>query len=210
MSPFWRRLACTLALAVVGPAGADETPAAALRAAQEKIAAGEGRAARALLLPLARQGNADAAYWLGRLYYYDIPGVPRSWPAARRWFDQAARAGHADAQYKLGGMYFAGRGVPRDSAKAVFWWKRAAARKQAEAMNNLGALLATGQGLAQDEALGLALQLVAARLGSEAALENVRNKEHQPFFAAAQRLAAQLTADPEALSRRLEHLDPGN
>jgi hypothetical protein len=59
-------------------------------------------------------------------------------------------------------------------------------------------------------AMGLALQLVAARLGSEAALKNVRNKADKPFFASAQRLAEELAAAPERLKRRLEYLGPAN
>jgi len=210
VSPVERFLIIVAMLAALPLAWADEPDAAALRIAQEKIQAGEGRAAREILLPLARRGDAAAAYWLGRLYYYDIPGVPRSWPRALDWFAKAANAGHADAQYKLGGMYFAGRGVARDVAKAVSWWIKAAAQLQPEALNNLGALLATGQGVVRDETLGLALQLVAARLGSEAALKNVRNKADKPFFASAQRLAEELAADPERLKRSLEYLGPVN
>jgi hypothetical protein len=56
----------------------------------------------------------------------------------------------------------------------------------------------------------LALQLVAPRLGSEAALKNVRNKADKPFFASAQRLAEEFAADPERLKRRLEYLGPAN
>jgi hypothetical protein len=58
--------------------------------------------------------------------------------------------------------------------------------------------------------MGLALQLVAVRLGSEAALKNVRNKADKPFFASAQRLAEEFAADPERLKRRLEYLGPAN
>lgn len=180
----------------------------AVRIAQGKIAAGEGRAALRLLLPLARQGDADAAYWLGRLYFYDVAGIPRSWPEARRWFGKAARAGHADAQYKLGGMYFAGRGAPPNPRKAAYWWLQAALQRQPEALNNLGALLATGTGVAPDPELALALQIVAARSGSEAAEENVRNKsaEGKLDVESAQRLADAFSIRHEALAERLGSL----
>lgn len=173
-----------------------------LSAALEKIQHGQGRDALALLLPLAKQGNPEAAYWLGRLHYYDVPGVPRSWPKAFRWFAQAAKTGHADAQYKLGGMYFTARGVARDIRKTIHWWRLAALQRQPEALNNLGALLATGQGLQRDEELGLALQILAADLGSESALENVRNKKAAAvaYFSTSQAIASSLANHPDALA----------
>lgn len=186
-----------------------------VRIAQEKIAAREGRAALRLLLPLARQGDAEAAYWLGRLYFYDVAGVPRSWSKARHWFDRAARSGHADAQYKLGGMDFAGRGALPDPRKAAYWWQQAALQYQPEALNNLGALVAAGIGVAADPALALALQILAAQLGSEAAEENVRNKKALSNQAmskldieSAQQLADTFATRREILAERLGSLLP--
>lgn len=144
--------------------------------AREAIEQGDGLQALARLKPMAEAGNIEAWYWLGRLYFYDVPGVPRDYPLAARWFEKAARAGHADAQYKLGGMYYAGRGFKQSIRQALTWWRTAARQGQAEALNNFGALLATGTGLERQEELGLALQILASRKGSEAAAENVDRK----------------------------------
>ncbi|MCX8016852.1 MAG: sel1 repeat family protein [Rhodocyclaceae bacterium] len=188
-------------LATSAMAGADA--AGKLAAARRLEAAGQGRQAIAQLLPMARRGDAEAAYRLGRLYYYGEAGVPRDWRTSARWFARAAQAGHAGGQYKLGGMYYAGRGVRADLGKAIDWWAKAASQGHAESLNNLGALISTGTGLPADADLGLALQLVAAEKGSEAAAENVGNK---PTSEEAQALAHQFMTDPAALARRLARL----
>lgn len=174
-----------------------------IRAAQRLMAQGEGAAAVRNLLPEGQHGNAEAAYWLGRLYFYDEAGVRRDYAVAATWFTQAARAGHAGAQYKLAGMYFTGRGVDQNPSLALQWWIAAARQGHAESLNNLGALLATGQGVVQDADLGMAMQILAAEKGSEAALENLQNKGEN---AIARALANRFVAEPEMLDRRLSML----
>ena len=137
---------------------------------------------------------------MGRLYFYDVPGVPADYAKARRWFARAALAGHADTQYKLGGLYFAGRGVRRSLPQAIEWWRRAARQGQAEALNNLGALVALGKGVKQDAELGLALQILAARKGSEAAQGNIARKGASDR---ANALAEQWATSPAALAAAL-------
>lgn len=176
---------------------------AQIEAAQALYAAGKGRQAIDKLLPLARRGEAEAAYLLGRLYYYDEAGVPRDWHIAAHWFERAAHAGHAGGQYKLGGIYYAGRGRRRDIERAIYWWTKAAVQGHPEALNNLGALVSTGTGMAADPDLGLAMQLLAAERGSEAAQENVRNKPHSER---AESLARELVARPALLAERLAKL----
>src|SRR5579862_7032168 len=63
--------------------------------------------------PLADQGNADAQYALGVIYYFG-QGVPHDCAAAASWFRKAADQGNATAQFNLGLMYGNGRGVPQD------------------------------------------------------------------------------------------------
>ncbi|MCX7898303.1 MAG: sel1 repeat family protein [Rhodocyclaceae bacterium] len=171
--------------------------------ARRAIERGEGQKALRLLQPLAESHDAEAWYWLGRLYFYDVPGVARDWRQAAHWFRLAAEAGHAEAQYKLGGMYFAGRGVRQSTRRAAHWWREAALQQHAEALNNLGALLVTGRGVERDAALGLALQILAARRGSEAAQENLKNKT---ITRADDELARSLENNPTLLGRVLGSL----
>lgn len=75
----------------------------------------------------AAQGDAEAQYNLGMLYYegYD---VNQDYATARQWWEEAAAEGNAWAQYRLGVLYSKGRGVPQDDATAREWFEKAAAQ----------------------------------------------------------------------------------
>lgn len=148
----------------------------ALESGRAAYLRGDGPQALAQLRPLARKGNAEARYLLGRLYYYGNAGIAEDHAESARWFARAARQGHAAARYKLGGMYFSGRGVARDDALAVRWWHCAAAQGQAESLNNLGALFALGRGVPRDLPMAHALQTLAEEHGDEQAADNLRAK----------------------------------
>ncbi|MEW6164614.1 MAG: tetratricopeptide repeat protein [Pseudomonadota bacterium] len=174
-------------------------------AAANSTATTDAATALASLRPRAERGDAEAQYRLGRLYYYDAPGVPRDYRLAFRWFRLAALQGHAGAQYKLGGMYFSGRGVAADDRQAVVWWSKAAAQFQPESLNNLGALFANGRGVARDPLMAYALQTLAHAHGEENAAANLRAKRARmdaAAIAAAEALAAELSR-PGVLARRL-------
>lgn len=205
-SPGWRFfLGCACAgFAFSAFAQTDKEPAVDL--AQRALAEGNGPQARRILLPAAWRGEADAAYWLGRLYFYDEAGIARNDRLARFWFSRAARAGHPGGQYKLGSLYFTGRGVVRNLREAMRWWRAAALNGHAESLNNLGALIAVGEGVAADADLGMALQIMAAEKGSDTAQENLRGKTDRPL---ARDLAQRLSADPAMLAERLDRLLEG-
>ncbi len=181
----------------------EETIDAEIQKAHQLMAQGKGVKAMQALRPQAQAGQAAAAYWLGRLYFYDEAGIKQDYTAAAEWFTRAAEKGHSGAQYKLGGMYFTGRGVEKDKGRAVQWWIAAARQHHAESLNNLGALLVTGQGVIQDVDLGTALQILAAESGSESARENLKNKVVSD---SARALAQALAQTPEKLDVRLSGL----
>ncbi len=99
--------------------------------------------------PLAEQGDAEAQYNLG-LMYYTGKGVPRDYAKAVGWYRKAAEQGDAGAQNNLGVMYGEGQGVPRDYAKAVGWYRKAAEQGDAGAQNNLGVIYDKGLGVPRD------------------------------------------------------------
>lgn len=74
------------------------------------IGKGDFQTALLELQPLAEQGNADAQFNLG-LMYFNGTGVQQDDQAALKWFRLAADQGDAFAQFALGNMYFMGRGV---------------------------------------------------------------------------------------------------
>lgn len=79
----------------------------------EAIGKGDFKAALVQLQPLAEQGNADAQFNLG-LMYFNGTGVPQDDQLALKWFRLSADQGDAFAQFALGNMYYMGRGVTRN------------------------------------------------------------------------------------------------
>ena len=72
------------------------------------------------LKPLAKQGDADAQYYLGKMYDKG-QGVPQNDKTAVKWFKLAAEQGHDGAQNNLGAMYEEGQGVKQDLVYAHIW-----------------------------------------------------------------------------------------
>ena len=99
----------------------------------------------------AEQGDAEAAYMLGRMYAKG-EGVPQDYAQAVVWFRKAAGQGNAKGQNALGAMYESGLGVPQDYAQAVVWIRKAAEQGEAMAQSNLGVMYDTGKGVPQDYA----------------------------------------------------------
>ncbi|HHF3866549.1 TPA: tetratricopeptide repeat protein [Haemophilus influenzae] len=77
-----------------------------------------------LWLPLAEQGNADAQFNLG-LMYYNGRGVKQDDFEAVKWYRKAAEQGDATAQLILGALYFSGRGVQVNKSLAKEWLGKA-------------------------------------------------------------------------------------
>lgn len=79
----------------------------------EAIGKGDFKAALEQFQPLAEQGNADAQFNLG-LMYFNGTGVPQDDQLALKWFRLSADQGNAFSQFALGNMYFMGRGVTKN------------------------------------------------------------------------------------------------
>jgi TPR repeat protein len=54
--------------------------------------------------PAAKQGNAEAEVYLGRMYLLG-QGVPQDREEAIKWFKASGEQGNADAQFFLGSIY---------------------------------------------------------------------------------------------------------
>ena len=105
--------------------------------------------AERLFRPLAEQGNANAQYNLGVMYFKG-EGVPQSYPNAVFWYRHAAWQGDASAQLELGVMCYKGQGTLQDYAEALTWFRTAADQGSAQAQFNLGAMYSNGQGVPQN------------------------------------------------------------
>ena len=87
------------------------------------------------LKPLAEQGNAEAQFNLGSLYYQGR-GVSQDYKEAVKWLRKAAEQGHIFSQTSLGTIYAEGvQGVvEKDYPQALMWFIFAAAKGDMEAM----------------------------------------------------------------------------
>jgi len=106
---------------------------------------GDYRAASAEFRPLAEAGQADAQYYLARMYY-EGRGVPKSYREAAIWFRRAAEQGQAGAMNFMGILYHLGHGVARDPEEATRWYRLAAENGSEEAKFNLGGMYEAGTG----------------------------------------------------------------
>jgi TPR repeat protein len=97
----------------------------------------------------AEEGDADAQYELGDIYYFG-EDLDQDYVQAAIWYRKAAEQSHKDATYSLGLLYELGAGVPQDYAQARRWYAQASEQGQTDARYRLGMLYQNGQGMAQN------------------------------------------------------------
>lgn len=97
----------------------------------------------------AKQGNVEAQYSAGLMYYYG-EGVEQDYQKAAEWLTKSAEQGDSDAQYNLGVLYFKGEGVEQDSQQAVEWYTKSAEQGNENAQYALGVKYLKGEGVEQD------------------------------------------------------------
>lgn len=121
--------------------------------------------------PLASQGNREAQYLLG-LMYYTGQGIPQNYKQALTWFQKAAAQGQTDAQYVLGAMYYTGKGTDKDEPKAIVWFRKAAEQGHADAQYLLGMTYCyRAGGMPKDVVLAYMLWNLSAASGNTNASE---------------------------------------
>ena len=85
------------------------------------------------LLPLAKEGDPEAQWFLGGWYVLD-KGMPQDYEEAFKWYNSSAQQGYAKAQFTLGGIYFRGKySAPQDFVLAHMWLNLASAQGFGEA-----------------------------------------------------------------------------
>ena len=142
-------LAAALALASAGAATAQDAGYANWAAGARAYDRGDYAEAVRVWRIAGDQGNANAQFFLGKMYT-DGQGVAQNHTEASRWFRRAADQGDAVSQYNLGFNYANGRGVPQNEAEAVRWYRMAADQGLAGAQLNLGVMYANGRGVPQN------------------------------------------------------------
>lgn len=102
-----------------------------------------------------REGNAAAAYKLGRIFMEGSGRISRDINKAIAWYEKAAELGSYKAVHDLGVMFSNGNGVEQDKKKAVSYYRQAAEMGFAGSQNNLGWAYYKGEGVEQN--FGLAI-----------------------------------------------------
>ena len=74
---------------------------------------------------LAEQGNSEAQYNIGRMYYKG-DGVPKDYKEAVKWYRKAAEQGSADAQHYLGYIY---ENKLNNLCEAKYWYTKLVTNK---------------------------------------------------------------------------------
>ena len=110
---------------------------------------GDYAAAIAIWEPYAHQGNREAQFAMGVLYF-EGHGVSKNLDEALAWFRKAANSGHPTAMFNLGVAYWEGRGLNKNFSQAVDWWERAAESGDVASQYNLGLAYYLGKGAQKD------------------------------------------------------------
>ncbi|MCO5164441.1 MAG: sel1 repeat family protein [Mesorhizobium sp.] len=152
-----------VAMAAAAPVWAGNTVEA-----QALLRAGDVASAVRLLEPLARTGDASAAYLLGKVHL-DGLGVPQDFAAAAQWIAKAAESGEPRAQNALGRLHAEGLGVARDGKAALLWMQRAAEQGNPAHQYDLALLLDDGRLGVEDKAEAARWFAAAAEQGLAAA-----------------------------------------
>jgi len=131
----------------------------------------------------ANQGEADAQFALGRLYYQGA-GFPQDTKQAIYWLTKAAKQGHVFAQYKLGDLYMRADGekFSHPHKQAVFWYTKAAEQGFVLAQYELGRIYKNGNEGPPDYRQALFWFTTAAENGQPDA-KNERDKVLKIFLA---------------------------
>lgn len=144
----------------------------------EALQANQQKTALEIWSPLADQGNADAQFGMGVLYYSGGE-IKQNPTLAVEWFRKAAEQGHAGAQFNLGNEYKRGAGLPQDDSKAAYWWKKAAQKGLLQAQYNLGMAHYFGSGIKQDRTKAMFWFKMAADNRYEPALKLVKKLQEE-------------------------------
>lgn len=67
----------------------------------------------------AEKGDAEAQYYVARIYANGMDNVPTNYAEAAKWYEKAAAQGFSEAKQELGYLYEQGLGVERDELKAL-------------------------------------------------------------------------------------------
>ena len=134
--------------------------------------AGNYAIAKKIWLPLAEQGDADAALGLAIIFEHGLE-TERDPRQSTRWYELAASKGIAEAQHDLGIKYFTGSGVSKNYQRTFELWKQASETGLGSAQTKLAYLYLQGLGTNKNEPEALRWYRQAAKQGSTEGMYNL-------------------------------------
>ena len=123
-----------------------QTAQASLSKGLDAAQAGDFIAAYELWLPMAKQGDANAQFYLGLLHSRQLIDQA-SQEQAVKWYLLAANNDHVNAQFNLGIKYDKGLGVEQSATEAFSWYFKAANDGHPEAQFNVANMYRDGRGV---------------------------------------------------------------
>jgi TPR repeat protein len=158
----------------------------------------------------AEQGNTDAQYSLGLIYYVG-QCVAQDYEHAFSWFSKAAEQGYAPAQSSLGRMYVEGYAVTQNYKQAVFWYTKSAKQGENNAQSALAYMYEKGRGVDQSNKTAYVWWSILATSEHPYGIPSDANNERD-------RVAAKLTpaaleeaqAEAAELMKKIEQNKTGN
>ena len=123
-----------------------QTAQASLSKGLDAAQAGDFIAAYELWLPMAKQGDANAQFYLGLLHSRQLIDQA-SQEQAVKWYLLAANNDHVNAQFNLGIKYDKGLGVEQSATEAFSWYFKAANNGHPEAQFNVANMYRDGRGV---------------------------------------------------------------
>jgi TPR repeat protein len=111
-------------------------------------------------------GDAEANYWIGRLYEQG-QGVRADQSEATRWFLKGAELSDPSSENSVAIYLAEGNAGKKDAEKAADWFQKSAEQGNDEAACNLALAYLRGEGVAKDYVAALTWGLVSGRLATQ-------------------------------------------
>jgi uncharacterized protein len=151
----------------------EESVSAAMKGVHEASDPTALNAAIAAVQKLVDDGNAEAAFRLGRFYHLES-AVP-DYASALKYYEIAVADNHAWAMNNLGLLYKDGLGVRRDASQAYIHFEQAYRHKNPWAYNNLSQMTGSTKWLAEGAANGCTLCLIQEAAAYHSGVYGVRS-----------------------------------
>jgi len=141
-----------------------------LKEALERLQGGKTDRAITELLGLAKEGSAEAEYWLADINEFTLKNLQE----AACWYRRAAEHGHAKAQRCMADLYMTGQGIEHNPKEAIRLYHAAAEKQIPEAQFVLGEFYRCGDHVEQNTDVAFHWYQQSARAGYEPAEKRIQ------------------------------------